>query len=174
MTSIKKIFTTLALALGLCLAGNIAASAQNVFQTGSRIASIGIGANLHTDAKGHQNGQVSLDVSSDYCLTGNVWDENSAFTLGGQGVLNMGGWGVSYFLGPRAGLHYHFIPQLDTYVFLALGFDGWKSNEDKSSSFGFGYNAGLGIRYMVTPSWGIFAEGGYGASLLNVGASFAF
>lgn len=174
MISIKKVLATIALVGGLCLAGGTKAEAQNVFETGTNLMSIGVGANLHTNANGHQSGVFSLNLAADRCLNGNLWDNNSAFTLGGQGIVNMYGGGVSYFLGPRAGLHYHFIPALDTYIFAAIGFSGSHSNNSKASSFGFGYNAGLGLRYMVAPNWGLFVEGGYGATVINLGASFSF
>lgn len=174
MTGLKKIITTIAIVGGLALAGGNRAEAQNVFETGTNLMSIGMGANLHTNAEGHQSGVFSLNLAADRCLNGNLWDDNSAITLGGQGIVNMYGGGVSYFLGPRVGLHYHFIPALDTYVFAAIGLGGSHSNTSKESSFGFGYNAGLGLRYMVTPNWGLFVEGGYGATVLNLGASFAF
>lgn len=176
MKSIKRSLAALALATVLLLPiGNGgSADAQNVLRNGTTLTSLGLGASLHTNSAGEQTGQVSLNLAADRCINGQLWDANSALTLGGQGILNLGGWGVSYFLGPRAGLHYHFIPELDTYVFAAIGLSGSHSNHDKSSSFGFGFNGGLGLRYMVTPDWGAFVEAGYGAALVNIGASFSF
>ena len=174
MISLKKTLATALVALGLCVAGQTEAKAQNVFETGTNIASVGLGASLHTNAAGKQTGSMTINLAADHCLNGHIWDDNSAFTLGGQAVVNMYSGGTDYFLGPRAALHYHFIPALDTYYFIALGFRGDHSNESKESSFGFGYNTGIGLRYMVDPSWGLFVEAGYGMSVLNVGASFSF
>ncbi|WP_296122443.1 hypothetical protein [uncultured Porphyromonas sp.] len=174
MISLKKILATVVVALGLCVAGNTDVKAQNVFETGTNIASVGLGGSLHTDAAGKQYGSLTINITADHCLNAHLWDDNSAFTLGGQAVLNVFNGGTSYFIGPRGGLHYHFIPKLDTYYFVAIGLSGSHINGTKASSLGFGYNTGIGLRYMVDPSWGLFAEIGYGVSVLNIGASFSF
>lgn len=174
MKGLKKIIATIAIMGGLALAGATKAEAQNVFETGTNLMSVGMGANLHTNAAGHQSGVFSSNLAYDHCLTGYVWDDQSAVTLGGQSIVNVYSSGVSYFLGPRVGLHYHFIPALDTYVFAAIGLGGSQAKDSKESSFGFGYNAGVGLRYMVSSRWGLFVEGGYGATVLSLGGSFSF
>lgn len=173
MNAFTKVLAVLALAGGLSLALSPRAEAQDVIETGTNLLSAGVGANLHTNAAGHQTGVFTLNFAADHGMAGRLWDDHSAFTLGGQAILNMYSSGVSYFLGPRAGLHYHFIPELDSYIFVAMGFGGSHSNDSQASSFGFGYNAGFGFRYMMAPNWGLFVEAGYGATLINLGVSFA-
>ena len=89
MTSLKKTLAAALVALALCVAGQTEAKAQNVFETGTNIASVGLGASLQTNAAGKQTGSMTINLAADHCLNGHIWDDNSAFTLGGQAVINM-------------------------------------------------------------------------------------
>lgn len=151
------------------------ASAQDVLDQGTNIANIGAGLNLRRIG-GEDFSSATVNVFAERCFADNLWDDKSAFTAGGQLLGSFFKNGMSYFIGPRAGLHYQFVPKLDTYLFLALGLHGYNVGVDevKSSGVEFGYNGGLGVRYMFTPTVGGYAELGYGVTILNIGASFKF
>lgn len=149
------------------------AAAQNVLERGTNIANLGVGFHFN-QVSGTDYSSATLNLVGERCLADNLWDDKSAFTLGGQVVGNFHKSGISYFVGPRAGLHYQFVPKLDTYLFLSLGLYGYNYRDPDLSGVGFGWNSGLGVRYMFTPRIGGFAELGYGVTVLNVGATFKF
>jgi hypothetical protein len=78
-------------------------------------------------------------------------------------------------------LHYEFIKKLDAYIGLSLGASAQvnkveSSNVDKSPEFKVKFAWGLagGLRYEITPKWGVFIEGGKGTGNFNLGAAYKF
>lgn len=146
------------------------AQAQNVIEKGVGIVNAGVGIERHI---------VPITASYDYGIVGNLFDDKSALTLGGLAGLTLGKNVRGILVGPRLGLHYHFIPKLDTYLSLMLGYytargvgeiDGISVRTRYQGDFGWGLH--LGARYMFTPSMGVFAEVGDGWAFANVGLSF--
>lgn len=173
----QKITTALVtLTLGLFA---LTANAQNVVEQGKSFGSVGIGMDYST-YDGHSSGVFTLSGAYDYGLADYLWDDKSALTLGGYLSLSSWKYSNSITFGPRLGLHYHFIPQLDTYVSLLLAYSHfmWRNEyttqQKHHSTGGFNFGGHLGVRYMFQPTIGVFAEVGYGISLLNVGVSFKF
>lgn len=169
--------TTALVALTLSLFA-LNGSAQNVVEQGTSIGSVGVGMDYRT-YDGHSSGVFTLSGAYDYGLAGYLWDDNSALTLGGYLSASSWKYSNSVTFGPRLGLHYHFIPQLDTYVSLILAYSHmtWRDEyktQKHSSAGGFDWGGHLGVRYMFQPTIGMFAEVGYGISLLNIGVSFKF
>lgn len=164
-----------AILLGFCA---LNANAQNVIQKGTNLGSVGVGMDYSTYG-GQSAGIFTISGAYDHGLSGSLWDENSALTLGGYLSVSTWKYSTNFAIGPRLGLHYHFIPQLDTYVSLMLGYSHTTVRTDYItkeyvSGGGFSWGGHLGVRYMFQPNIGIFGEVGYGISLLNIGASFAF
>jgi hypothetical protein len=95
------------------------------------------------------------------------------------------GWGYKYtnlIIGVRGNFHYPLANKLDTYVGLLIGYNVVSSKEfgtpvgyDYSASSGGIRSAGyVGARYLFKPSFGVFAELGYGVTYLNVGVALRF
>ena len=162
----KKIILALAAAfIGIV---SYTASAQNVIEKGTNIMNLGVGLN--------NNRALTIVGNWDYGMVGNLWDANSAFTLGVQGSFTSGdNYGI-FTIGPAAGLHYHFVPQLDTYLRLMLGYSIASVNDNGPSNIGsgFGWDLTVGARYMFNPNIGAFIEAGYGVSIARVGVAFKF
>lgn len=160
----KKIFGALVVVMALF---GLNASAQNVMDKGSRIFTVGVGV---TD------GRVPLSFAYDYGIVGNLFDSpNAALSFGGMLGTNFGKGYNGFFVGPRVGLHYHFIPQLDTYFSLMLGLEAGRISSNGVNSdwnTGLGWGAHVGARYMFTPKVGGFLEIGSGYSFANVGIAF--
>lgn len=145
----------------------MSANAQNVMDKGSSIVTVGVGIT---------NNRIPLSVAYDHGVVGNLFGSpNASLSLGGMLGTSFGKGYNGLFVGPRAGLHYHFIPQLDTYVALMLGLSAGKVNSNGTSSewsTGPGWGTHLGARYMFTSNVGAFLELGYGYSFANIGIAF--
>lgn len=148
------------------------AQAQNVIEKGVQIVNVGVGIERNV---------FPISASYDYGIVGNLFDDKSALTLGGMGGLVLGKNTRGFVVGPRLGLHYHFIPKLDTYLSVMLGYyaargvgsiNGVAVSTKYDGVFDWGLH--LGARYMFTPSMGVFAEVGDGWAFANVGVSFRF
>ena len=172
----KRILLGLAAAL-LATSALTDASAQNVLDKGSSVFNIGVGLN-----NTRSSNYFTVLGSWDYGVVGNLWDAKSALSLGVQGAFYTGESINGFSFGPTLGLHYHFIPQLDTYARLMLGYEGWSYKNSAANDLvdavdgdhgGFGWNFSVGARYMFTPNIGAFLELGYGSSVANVGVAFS-
>lgn len=144
------------------------ANAQNVMEKGTSIVSAGLGLS---------SGSLPLYASYDYGVVDNLFESpNAAFSVGGMGGVVFAKGALGYVIGPRAAIHYHFIPELDTYFSLMLGAYGVhvtdKATNISTWSHDFDWGTHLGARYFFTPKVGAFVELGYGYSIANLGISF--
>ena len=177
----------------------ICTQAQNLSK-GDKVMGFGIGlASYH--ASNEKIVFPPIRLSLDYCVKDHLFDAKSSLSLGAY-VGYFGGrseistnWGVAGYkysnfnLGARGGFHYNFIPQLDTYAGLLLGytissaskygatFD--KGNdivitESSKSRGGPFYSVYFGARYDFSRNFGTFVELGYGLSVLELGISYRF
>ncbi|WP_298630074.1 hypothetical protein [uncultured Porphyromonas sp.] len=145
------------------------ANAQNVMEKGTSIVSgsLGITSSL-----------LPINASYDYGVIDNLFESpNAALSVGALGGVVLGKNTLGYVVGPRVAMHYHFIPELDTYFSLMLGAYGYhyKSSGEVSIdkwTHKFDWGTHLGARYFFTPKVGMFAEVGYGYSYANIGLSF--
>lgn len=145
--------------------------AQNVMNKGSNVVNLGIGGYF-----GNGN-WLTLNGVYDHGIVGNLFDSRSAFSLGAAADFSVFRHGSSVYIGPRAAVHYHFVPRLDTYLALTLGYGHAFYNDGyapRDVSGGFGWDLSLGARYMFTPTLGGFVEFGHGRSNVRLGAAFKF
>ena len=123
------------------------------------------------------------------CVKDNLFDEKSSLGIGGilghTSVKASNSFKTSVTLiGVRGALHYSFVDKLDTYAGLMLGYEivSWKWLDKNSSDLGLkgnaasdlGFSLFLGARYYFTDTFGVFAEVGYGAAVINLGVSLKF
>ena len=172
----KKVLLALATALfGLF---SLSANAQNVLDRGSNVVNVGVGLNSVSSSN-----YFTVLGSWDYGILGNLWDDRSALSVGAQVSFSTGEYLSAFSIGPTVGLHYHFIPKLDTYLRLMLGYTGWTYKDSELNEIvnaanvnkgGFGWNLALGTRYFFTQNFGAFVEVGYGISVANIGVAFKF
>lgn len=143
------------------------AKAQNVMEKGSNILTVGVGL---TDNR------IPVSVAFDHGIVSNLFDSpDAALSLGGMLGTTFGKGYNGLIVGPRLGFHYHFIPQLDTYVAIMLGLEAGKYSDNHVSTewhTGFNWGTHVGTRYMFTPKVGGFLELGYGYSFANIGLAF--
>ena len=174
----KKIL--LALVASVIGLASYSASAQNVVERGTNVVNLGVGLN-----SSNSDNLFTVVGSWDYGVIGNLFDSRSALTLGAQGAFSTSQYLYSFSIGPTVGIHYHFIPKLDTYLRLMLGYSNWSHKNNTTTELiksaglhseggGFGWNLALGARYMFTQNVGAFVEVGYGISVANIGVAFRF
>lgn len=69
-------------------------------------------------------------------------------------------------IGAQSNFHYAFIPKLDTYAGLTLGYE--------IDPDGFYLGAQIGTRYFFNNHWALGAEFGYGVSFAKIGVTYKF
>lgn len=143
------------------------AFSQSVFNRSTTVANVGAG--ISTDLKHIVFPPVAFSVETGVA--------DGLFSTG-QGSVGVGGYlGIAAYranhesetyvhtiIGPRASLHYEFIPQLDTYSSLMLGYNmGVKR---------FAWEFMIGGRYYLNSNLAVMTELGYGITFFNLGVSF--
>jgi hypothetical protein len=176
----KKSFVCIAL-IALSVV-SFRANAQEIFQKGTKVVNAGIGIGSY----------IPVEAAFDYgIIDGLIKGENGAIGVGGyiswyghsDSYEPYGSWRYNNFvLGVRGTFHYQFIPKLDTYGGLMLGYniassswdgdDGW--NDVSASASAFGFSAFVGGRYFFKPTLGVYGEFGYGIAFLSAGVTLKF
>jgi len=163
------------------------------FKKGDNVVGLGIGFGGNLYSGYHYSGfkrMPALMASYEHCVVGSLWDNKSSLGVGGVvGYASAKwneptwGWKVSnIIIGARCALHYSFIPELDTYIGLMLGYNvvswNWTGNHTPGykpgGSSSFAWSTYIGARYYFTDLFGAFAEVGYGFSILNLGVALKF
>ena len=160
------------------------ANAQEIASKGTSMVNLGIGLGYRF---GGSMSVPPLSVAYDYSLKSGLIDGNGAITLGGYLAYTSSNYsyylgGTSFsashtVLGVRGMFHYQFVPKLDTYAGLMLGYHiastsatGYYGNSLVGSGFDLGVI--LGARYFFTPRIGAFTELGYTLPYWNLGLTF--
>ena len=160
------------------------ANAQEIASKGTSMVNLGIGLGYRF---GGSMSVPPLSVAYDYSLKSGLIDGNGAITLGGYLAYTSSNYsyylgGTSFsashtVLGVRGMFHYQFVPKLDTYAGLMLGYHiastsatGYYGNSLVGSGFDLGVI--LGARYFFTPRIGAFTELGYTLPYWNLGVTF--
>lgn len=177
--------TTILILLALFIASG--AYAQP-FQKGTTAANVGIG--LGTALGGLGKARPAISASVDH----GVWD------IGGPGVISLGGYigntGYKYtdlgytakwnytIVGVRGAYHYigfSNVPKLDVYGGAMLGYNIARYSSDVDDDYlatsygsGIGLSGFLGGRWFFSEKLGVYAELGYGVSVLAAGATLKF
>lgn len=176
----KAIFILMAVAMATV------ANAQS-FQNGTTTVNAGIG--LGTALGGLGKARPAISVSLDH----GFWD------IGGPGVISLGGYigntGYKYtdpgytakwnyvIVGVRGAYHYNGfeVPELDVYGGAMLGYnivsysaEGGGTELSNNYGSGIGFSGFLGGRWFFNDNLGIYAELGYGVSVLSAGVTFKF
>lgn len=171
----------------LALAGSVSlANAQEIFQAGTKAVNVGVGLGSVLP-----NTTIPpLSVSFDYGVKDNLINgENGSISAGGYIGYTASSISIldsklrtSYaILGARGAFHYQFMPKLDTYAGIMLGYrvasSSWSGSEvagTAQSASQFDYSTYAGARYFFTDNIGAFAEAGYGVAYLNLGVTCKF
>lgn len=158
------------------------------FQKGTTSLNAGVG--VGTALGGYGKLRPAISISADH----GIWE------VGGPGVVSLGGYvgttGYKYsdssynakwnyiIVGVRGAYHYNGfqnLPDLDLYGGAMLGYNIVKYTSDQNEDFfgktygsGIGLSGFLGTRYHFTEIFGVFAELGYGVSVLSAGLTFKF
>ena len=155
------------------------------FQNGTTTVNAGIG--LGTALGGLGKARPAISISLDH----GFWD------IGGPGVISLGGYigntGYKYtdlgytakwnyvVVGVRGAYHYNGfeIPELDVYGGAMLGYnivsysaDGAGAGLKNSYGSGLGLSGFVGGRWFFNHNVGVYAELGYGVSVLSAGVTF--
>ena len=175
-----------AIAMGLISAVYTSAQ-ESVFNQNDNVVSLGIGIGGsyygYTGYAGY-NRLPTFTFGYERCILGNLFNEQSALgigALGGFTYASHSAWtSTDIMIGLRGAMHYAFIDNLDTYAGAMLGYNihswKWKGSGESlhSGSSGLGFGVFAGARYYLAGPIAVYAEAGYGFTLLNVGLSLKF
>ncbi len=170
----KKTTTqVLFLVITLCFLASSTAWAQS-FQKGDKMLNLGVGLGSQFAVAGAKS-IPPVGLSFEVGLS-------DKFSLGAYGgyatakvATGMGDWNYNYILlGGRGSYHFDFgVENLDPYAGALLGYNiasvSTTSNLPTASAGGLIYGGHVGARYYFSPSFGVFAELGYGIAWLNAG-----
>ncbi len=161
------------------------ANAQEIASKGTSMVNLGIGLGYRF---GGSMSVPPLSVAYDYSLKSGLIDGNGAITLGGYLAYTSAKYSywaqsttASYtVLGVRGMFHYQFVPKLDTYAGLMLGYHFTSVSstapaehyESSIAASAFDMGVILGARYFFTPRIGAFTELGYTLPYWNLGVTF--
>ena len=162
----KKVLLILAAVLSLSICASKQSIAQTVFDVGNLGMNIGFGVNNADD----NVFQPSFNFALDYGFLGGIINGKGSISGGGYfGIahgsktiagekLNHSAWQI----GTRGALHYQFVPNLDTYGCISIGWLHW--NHDWEVSDNRDYSDGVpkvfptaGVRYMFG-TCGVYSE----------------
>jgi len=181
----KKLTFVLA-ALLLVLSNNVMAQKNPaLFGNNSKHLRAGIGLNSYG---------IPIEVSYEQGFKQNIFGVNK-LNLGLGGYLgyygnteSVGSWdgrdyGYKYshiVIGARGIVHYPFIPKIDTYAGVMLGYNiasarfyGDGTDPGSSAAGGFAFGGIVGARYQFKSKWGVYAEAGYSISYLSFGLVYS-
>ena len=191
----KKIIFTFAVMFA-CISASMAQ--DDAFGKGSTVINLGVGIGGNLGGSGYSTSIPPIIISGEYGLTDALIKQTGKGYVGVGGYLAYSankyswgdwdgkdsGWKYTYIiLGARGAFHYQFIPKLDTYAGIMLGYNiassstyghsGWSSNYTNSVG-GFAYSGYAGARYYFTDKFAGFAEAGYGIANLELGIAVKF
>ncbi|MBO4372430.1 MAG: hypothetical protein J5826_05810 [Bacteroidales bacterium] len=161
----KKVLIIFAAVLSLSICASKQSNAQAVFDVGNLGLNLGFGVNDGDESVF----QPSFNVAVDYGFLGNIINGMGSISAGGyfavahgskkvNGVkLNHGAWQI----GTRGALHYQFVPKLDTYGCVSIGYLHWNHDWDDNRNDYAGDELKIfptaGARYMFG-TCGIYSE----------------
>lgn len=152
----------------LLIVGSVAcAFSQSSFNRSATV--VNVGAGIATDVK--HTVFPPLSVSIEQGVADGIFSTGKG-SVGVGGYIGLAAYRDHYdsdtyvhtILGPRASLHYEFVPQLDTYSSLMLGYNVGARR--------FAWELMLGARYYFNPNIALMTELGYGVTFFNLGVSF--
>jgi hypothetical protein len=182
--------------IAMCLIAAVHTSAQeSSFQQNNNVVSLGVGFGGTLYSGYHYTGSSInrmpvFTLGYERCILGELFNEQSALGIGGlfgytSAKYDYSGWGwtsTDIMAGVRGAFHYAFIDYLDTYAGVMFGYNynTWKwrgegyTHTSGSGSSGLTYSVFAGARYYFADAIGVFAEVGYGYSMLSAGISLKF
>ena len=188
----KNFFLTLV----ICIFAVVHTSAQEpVFRKSDNVVSlgVGIGGTLYSGLvyTGNSiNRTPTISLGFEHCIIDNLFDDKSAIGVGGafgyaSAQYNYGGWGwksTDFMIGVRGAFHYALVDKLDTYAGIVMGYNinNWKwtgagwTNSSTTGSSGLTSAVFVGGRYYVADVLAVFAEIGYGYTIVNAGIALKF
>ena len=189
----KKFIFTLAIIFA-CVSASMAQ--DDAFGKGTIVFNAGVGIGGNLGGTGYSTTIPPIAISGEFGLTDALIKQTGKGYVGVGGYLAYSankyswgdwdgkdsGWKYTYMIiGARGAFHYQFVPKLDTYAGIMLGYNiassstygasGWHSDYTNSIG-GFSYSGFAGARYYFKEKFGVFAEAGYGISNLELGITF--
>ncbi len=133
----KKLLLIIVAIISLNLSATVNSNAQTVFNIGNFGLNAGFGVGSEGDIF-----VPSFNVAGDYGFLGNIINGRGCISGGGyfgvgqgsktvNGVKNIHG---VWQIGTRGALHYQFVPNLDTYGCISIGYLHWKDKLDLPDS----------------------------------------
>lgn len=184
ITTMKKVTLVLSVLTLLFATGVMAQNNPALFGNNSKHIRAGIGINSFG---------IPIEVSYDQGFKQNLFGVNK-LNLGLGGYLGYYGHnekiglgvddsGYKYshiVIGARGLFHYPFIPKIDTYAGIMLGYNiassryyGAGIDPGNAAAGGLAFGGVVGARYQFNSKWGVYAEAGYSISYLSFGVVYS-
>ena len=162
------------------------APAQNTFNKGDKIASVGlgVGGSLGDPSYHYTLSTPFLYANFELGIVDHLFDEYSSIGVGGSLGFRAADFryndhsynSTDVVFAGRGAFHYQLVDNLDTYSGIQLGFDNFNTNlnESGADAIFWTYSIFAGARYYFHPNFSVNAEVCLGITNLNVGISYKF
>jgi hypothetical protein len=168
--NMKKVFFTLVLFCAM----TSGVRAQDVFNKGDIVfsAGLGIGSPL---GDGWKMSVPPVTIAGEYGIVGDLI--NGRASIGVGAVIDfsresyLGFSATNFLLGARGAFHYQFIPKLDTYAGLVIGYDAVTTDYTATYS-GLVWGLYLGARYYLSERFALMGEFGTSIAWVTLGVAF--
>lgn len=189
MINLKKLLITVTLVFS-----TVTLFAQKSFEDDNNVISltVGYGNTLHTGSEWKTKFPVTM-LFFEACVKDYLFDSKSSLGIGGfvgyssqkydtksSNIKYLNMKYTDVVVGARGNIHYSFLPKLDTYLGISLGYDfvnadGRTAGDyDDLDSNKIIFGAHIGARYYILPKIAIMAETGYNVSYVSGGVSVKF
>ncbi len=174
----KKLIVSLLALVLVCAYTN----AQNYnFVKGQVDLNIGLGIGGTLVGAGAKTKFLPIGVSLDFGINDQI-SVGGYFGYAGAELESFGFNGETYdytnlIFGGRVGYHFAMIDGVDTYAGGMLGYNQAKIGDSLFGDLGVGgfiWAGYVGGNYILSDSFGVFAELGYGVSIIRLGANLSF
>ncbi|MDR1454335.1 MAG: porin family protein [Tannerella sp.] len=181
------------LCMALVALGCMSVNAQNAFNKGDKVISLGVGLGDFIGGSGYSTSIPPIALSGEVGIVDGLINDRASIGVGGyvaylskkyeQNIMSTTlSFDYTYIIfGARGAFHYQFVDKLDTYAGVLLGYNAASVDlSDGDSSYkpdaagGIAYATYVGAKYYFTPNFAAYAELGYGIAALELGVAIKF
>jgi len=181
---LKRMAIVLIAAVTVSVSAVAQTASEDDFGKGTMVFSLGLGLGSTMYGAGYGMKIPPVSASLEFCILDNLFKNSGKGAIGiaptvGYASYGWGSWGFSdIMVGAKGNFHYQFIPKLDTYagVHVGYGIVKWDAGDYLTGTAGSGlyYAFLVGGRYYFANNLAGWAELGYGVSVLNIGIAVKF
>lgn len=176
--------------MALITLGCLNVNAQNTFNKGDKVVSLGIGLGDYIGGSGYKTSIPPIALSGEMGIVDGLINDRASIGIGGYAAYLSKkyewrsdlSFKYTYLIfGAKGAFHFQFVDKLDTYAGVLLGYNvaSVKLGDDDfdykpEAAGGVAYSTFAGARYFFKENFAAYAELGYGIAALELGIALKF